>query len=325
MNLQDIYGPVQAELEMTEKYLAEVSRSRNAAISEAVFNVLNAGGKRLRPALLLIAAKACDYSGRDGIKLAASMELMHTASLMHDDVIDHADARRGVPTINSKWGNKTAILAGDYVYSKAIGILAEYGDFEVMRTVSTSVATMAEGEMTQSLSRNNLSLTEEDYLSIISSKTASLISCSCRVGAMLGEVHNGEIDTLAAYGLNLGMAFQITDDLLDISGDSQTTGKPPWKDLYEGSLTLPFIYALSEGDKSDIELIRTSFNPDRQLDKNALTRMRDMLQGYGAIDYGRRKAMDYASACKDDLESLKSSESQESLAMLADYVVARVS
>ena len=193
MDLEAIYKPIREELDVFEGQLRELSPSANAEVAKAVSEILGAGGKRLRPALLLIAAKSCDYAGERAIRLAVVVELIHVASLIHDDVIDEADVRRGVPTINSRWGNRVAVLAGDHLYSKAVDILAKDCAADVVRTVTAAGCSMTASEVSQTLRRDALDVTEEDYLSIVAGKTAALMSCSCRVGAMLGKVQNGEV------------------------------------------------------------------------------------------------------------------------------------
>jgi len=321
MDLKSIYGPVAEELALVEARLVELTRSGNEAISEAV-SAMMSGGKRLRPALLLIAAKACDYAGERAVRLAAAVELVHTASLIHDDVIDNADQRRGKSTVSAGLGNTLAVLVGDNVYSKVMSILAEDGDLKVMQAMADTACTMTEGEAIQSLCRNDISMTEQKYLAIIAGKTAALISCSCRVGAMLGDVRNGEVDILDDYGMNLGMAFQIVDDLLDIKGEDGRLGKSSGKDIREGSLTLPLIYAVREADGKDRQWILDVFESGRR-DETDVARLEDMVFKYGGMEYGLEKAKQYGAACKERLKTLKESESRTSLATLADYVVER--
>lgn len=341
MSLDRIYSHIRDELAVVEERLVEVANSSNKTISAAVMDILKAGGKRLRPALVLLSAKACNQIENDkhtrnstaispcaasarNIELAVAVELMHTASLIHDDVIDNADMRRGIRTLNSRWGNKTSVLVGDHVYAKMISILAEDGDIEIMRAVAEAGSRMTESEVTQSLCRGDMDVSEEKYLAIIAGKTASLISCSCRVGAMLGEIRDGEVEVLGDYGLNLGMAFQITDDLLDVTGDERKLGKHLWSDVRGGSLTLPFIHTMSEAQRKDkgrmIGMLRNG-----EVSRAALAQMKKMVEDYGGIDYCIEKARHYGKACKKRLISLRESEARTSLALLADYVVDRVS
>lgn len=347
MNLEEIYKPVEQELAASGRLLKEMSRSESETISDAVLEILNAGGKRMRSALVLMAAKACcccedtDRTGIDrssagppvtsprgtalerAVQLATAIELIHTASLIHDDVIDKADCRRGVSTVNARWGNRLAVLAGDHVYSKAIGILAEAGDSRVMRNVSSTVVIMSESEMAQTVSRRDVTVSEKEYLSMIAGKTASLLSCSCRVGAMLGNVHDGEVEALGAYGLNLGMAFQITDDLLDVAGDRKTLGKPLGNDIREGRLTLPFIKAMHSACAGEREWICRLFKSNDEVNEGDLARIQSLVAKHGGIEYSLEMAERYADASKSALKSIGASASRTSLEMLADYVVDR--
>jgi len=334
MGLDDIYRHVSVDLESVEERLRELARSESAEISAAVTEVLAGGGKRLRPALVLIATNACNGKEprtspagaalrRRSVDLAAAMELIHLASLIHDDVIDGASLRRGRRTMGEEWGNKTAILVGDHVYSKAVKVLADDGDLDVIKCVAAATCRMTESEMVQSACRHDPGMTEERYLSIIAGKTAALISCSCRVGAMLGGVHNGEADILGEYGFNLGMAFQITDDLLDIRGDEKTMGKCPGTDIREGNLTLPFIYAMKVADKMERKWMMECFVAV-DVDDGQLVRMRNLAEKCGGFDYSLAKAREYSVSCKSRLESMDESEGRRSLTMLAEHVVERI-
>ena len=322
MNLKQIYKPIEKELETVEKRLMELQQSEKESISSVLSDILITGGKRLRPALVLIAAKICDYSGDKNIRLAVAIELVHTASLIHDDVIDNAAFRRGTATINSRWGNKVSILVGDYLFSIVLDLLATDGVLEIMRNITATTCQMTNSEMTQTLCQNDANMTEQRYLSIIAGKTASLISCSCRVGAMLGEVHNGEVDILGDYGRNLGMAFQMTDDLLDFTGDGAKLGKSPGNDIREGKLTLPFIYTMSEAGQADRQWMTDVFTSGR-IDDESLARMTEIVRDCGGIDYTIEKAKQYGSACKDALKLLQQSQCSVALVNLADYVAQR--
>lgn len=322
MNLKEIYKPITSELASVEKRLPELSRSKNKNTAGAISQMLKATGKRLRPALLLTAAKACNYMGARAIDLAAAIEMIHTTSLIHDDIIDDADLRRGVPTAKVRWGNAVAVLAGDHLYARAVELLVGDGDLEIMRTFSAACSEMTESETAQSLDRCRKDVSEKEYLSIIAGKTAVLMSCACRVGAILGKTQNGEADALGEYGMNLGMAFQIADDILDLMGNEQRLGKPTGSDIREGRMTLPLLHAMSVAGKREARKMIKTFDPG-QVDEDLLGRVRDWVEKHGGIDYSRKKVRQYADACKDGLQALRESESRNSLAQLADYVVAR--
>jgi len=324
MKIEDIYKPVISQLETVERKLAELPQVKDPAVADTLREALGAGGKRLRPALVLIAAKTCAYTGERAIRIAVVVELIHTASLVHDDVLDNSDLRRGMPSGNVRWGNRMSILLGDHLYAAAVKKMTEDENVEILRSVATAVGEMTEGEIAQTLSRNDMEVTEEKYFSIIAGKTASLLSCSCRVGALLGTVRNGEVEILSDYGRNLGMAFQITDDLLDITGREDRLGKPLGNDIREGRLTLPLIHTLNVAGKSDREWVKQNFGQGR-LDGKSFARMRDIVAGCGGIEYSLKKAEEFGRTCKQGLLSLEESACRDSLTLLADHVVARVS
>ena len=318
----EIYKPIRQELAIVEKQLNEFLHSEDMFISETVPKILNAGGKRIRPALLLISSKICDSLGKRSIKLASAIELIHTASLIHDDVLDNDTVRRGVPTINSTWGNTIPVLLGDYLYSTVFNMLAEDEDLEIIRCIASTTSKMAIGDLRQLRSQYNLDLSEDKYLSINADKTASLMSCACRVGAMLGNGHNGEVEKLSRYGLNLGMAFQITDDLLDIVAEEKVLGKPLGSDIRGGKMTLPLICVMRNADKNDKEWIGNALR-SKQVDDSSLKRIREMVRHYKGIDYCMQKAEEYGTACKDVLKTLDQSEGHNSLTLFADFVINR--
>jgi octaprenyl-diphosphate synthase len=324
MKLDEIYGPVAGDLVRVESALADMMCCAGSVAAEPLGRILGAGGKRLRPALVIFAARGCRYSGQKSIRLAAAMELIHTASLIHDDVIDEAEVRRNAPTVNAGWGNKGAVLLGDYLYTKVIDALTAEGDLHVLRAVAGAAASMARGEMIQTLRRKSLDVSESEYLGIISAKTASLLSCCCRVGAMLGVHQNGEVEALTEYGLNLGMAFQITDDLLDLTGEESRVGKDLGNDIREGRYTLPLIRAMDVADRGDCEWLKSVLSAG-QTSPDVLRRLREVVERYRGVEYSRRKAREYADAGKARLDVLEESESRRALAMLADYVVGRAS
>lgn len=317
MNPSELFKPITDQLNQVDSDLLRLLQSGDTFVSQSVARIIHAGGKRLRPALLLTSAKMCDYSGNRSVRLAAVVELIHTATLIHDDVVDNDSLRRGIPTMNSQWGGAVSIVTGDYLYSRAFEILAEYGDIEIMRCVASTTSRIAHGDLVQALARDDSSLTEEKYLSIISDKTASLFSCSCRLGAMLGRRINGEVEILSRYGYNLGMAFQITDDILDLTQEDESLGKSVGSDIREGNLTLPLIHTLRVADGKDKEWI-ISMLKSKAIDRNTVKRLRTMAQQYNGIEYSRKKAQAYAGACKKEISALGKSEVTDMLALFAD-------
>jgi octaprenyl-diphosphate synthase len=324
MNYSQILNPIKNELLGVESGLQQFFRTDDRYVSQNVLNTLNAGGKRLRPALLLTAAKMCDNTGNKAIRMAVVVELLHMASLIHDDVIDGHQVRRGVATVNSRIGNAKSVLVGDYLYSKAIEILANEGNVELIRCVTSTANRLARGELIQLQVLGDSTLTEEKYVSIIADKTASLFSCACQVGAMLGPSSNGAADCLANYGYYLGMAFQIADDLLDYTGTKENLGKPIGNDIREGKVTLPLIYTIRVADKKDRQWIERNLLV-KNINEGTIKRMRSMVDHYNGIGYTIRKAQEYVALCKDVIDKLGQSEIAQSLTSFADYSVYRVS
>jgi len=278
----------------------------------------------LRPALVLLAARVGDHQQQDKIiHIAVVVEMIHTATLIHDDIVDKSDLRRGQATINSKWGNGISIILGDYWYSKAFSILYNLEVPEILETLLKVINTMCVGELEQLKRCYDLSLTEGEYLEIVEKKTASLMSSCCKSGALIGGTSQREMQCLSNYGLNLGIAFQIADDCLDLVGSEERMGKSLGSDLLEGKLTLPLIHTISVASKRDSEWIKNTFE-SRQINSSALNLMRDIVKRYGGIEYALRKADEYKKVCKEELKSLREPESRNALSLITDYVVKRV-
>ena len=337
MKLEGIYESIRDQLQLVDDEL------RNRLLSENELRqlneyILNSPGKRLRPALVLLSARVGNHQQdlpahllsplvgepKRGkiIHVAVAIEIIHTATLIHDDVVDKSELRRGQPTINSKWGDGISIILGDYWHSKAFSILYHLEVPEVLETLLKVVNTMCMGELEQLKKCYELSLTEGEYLEIVEKKTAFLMSSCCKLGALVGEVSQREIQSLSNYGLNLGIAFQITDDCLDLVGSEEKMRKSLGSDLFEGKLTLPLIYTISVADKKDREWVKSTFE-SRQINSSTLNQMRDIVRRYRGIEYALRKADEYRKACREELKSLKESESRNALSLIADYVVKR--
>ncbi len=320
MALEEIYRPVEVELAAVEQHLGEYVQEESSIVLRGAAEVLPAGGKRLRPALLLISARACDYMGDRSIRLATAVELIHMASLTHDDVIDGAGVRRGVPSANSRCGNKLSVLVGDHLYAKAVSILAEHGGLEVMRSAADAICKMTDGEIQQTLCSNNAAYVEEgDYLHIIAGKTAALMSCACRSGALLAHGTDGKAEALADFGFNLGMAFQIVDDVFDLVGEEEDMGKCPGSDIREGKLTLPFVHVLRTADEQDRMWLADVFRCG-QFDRGLLCRVREMVSRYGGIEYSLKRAEEYGELCRRGLAAMERCEYRDALASLMDYM-----
>jgi octaprenyl-diphosphate synthase len=289
-------------------------------INQVAEHIIGGGGKRLRPMLVLLAAQACDYRGRDHVLLAAVVEFIHTATLLHDDVVDESDLRRGRSTANALWGNAASVLVGDFLYSRAFQMMVEADDMRVMRILADTTNQIAEGEVLQLLSIHNPDTDEAAYLRVIERKTAVLFEAATRLGGLLAGVEPAQEEALARYGLNLGFAFQIADDVLDYVSDAGTLGKNIGDDLAEGKATLPLIYAIERAPPEQAASLRRAIE-NGGLDSldNIIAAIRDT----GAIERARQRAQDYADAAKAALSTLPHCEARGALSVLADYALQR--
>ena len=314
-----LVGP---ELRAIEEEIARALDSPVALIQEMGGYIASAGGKRLRPILLLLAARLAGYRGPRSTRLGCAVELLHTATLIHDDVVDQASLRRGRPSANAQWGNDASILVGDHLYSKSFSILVRDNDRSVMETLARATVSMTEAEVFQLELKRNGSATAEDYLRIITQKTASFISACCRIGALLGQADAERVEALTRYGLDVGVAFQISDDALDFVADQVRLGKAVGADLREGKRTLPLIATLERASAGDRERIQ-SFLVRRDLSDGEVEEIRRLVVKHDGIEYALGKARSYARSAKEDLAAFPPGEEWETLSLMADYVVDR--
>lgn len=317
---ETIYGPIQTELLEVEATLRAELRSRFPCIDELVRYGCNLGGKRLRPALVLLAGKATGRLTREHIVVAAVVEMIHTATLVHDDVLDEAQLRRHQPTVNARSDNKASVLLGDYLFTHSFYIASTLGSTYACETIGRSTNIVCEGELRQIHSRGRFDLTEEQYLQMIEAKTAELCACCCRLGAHYAAVEPAVEQRLERFGRNLGIAFQITDDLLDVLGDESLTGKSLGTDLQQRKLTLPLIRLLDQTPpEARDDLLAIFSRPDDEM-REALS---DWLKSTDAIAYSKRRAAHFASQAAEQLEGLPSNEALETLKTLPDFVLQR--
>ena len=314
-----LVGEALAEVE------AEIRRELSSPvplIEEMGGYIAGAGGKRLRPILLLLAAGLARYRGPRAVRLACVVELLHTATLIHDDVVDQAPLRRGRPSANAQWGDDASVLVGDHLYSKSFAMLVRDNDRGVMETLARATVSMTEAEVFQlQLKRSGLT-SEEDYLRIITQKTASFMSACCRIGALLGAATPAQTEALTRYGLDIGIAFQISDDALDFTADQARLGKAIGADLREGKRTLPLIAMLERVPTAEAERVRTALRR-RTLEAAEIEHIRRLVLEHDGVDYARARAHAFAQAAKTDLEAFAPSEERETLALVADFVVDR--
>lgn len=322
MNIEEVWDYYREDLKRVEESLQENLKSQAPLISQIGNHLLLSGGKRLRPLLVILSSRLCRYKGEADIYLGGIVELIHTASLLHDDVIDEAEIRRGKPVANSIWGDEASILVGDYLYSKALKLAVGLKNQRIMDTLSEATTTMSEGQILELLKINNPDITEEEYLKMVEAKTAALISACCRVGAIISEVKEEEEEALASYGLNLGMAFQLADDVLDYRADEVKLGKTLGKDLDEGKITLPLIHFLKKGKLEEVEKVKEIIKRDgfRSEDLEFILKL---MNKYNSLGYCLNMAKGYLMKAKDVMTIFKDTPPKEALFAVADYVIDR--
>ena len=313
---------VGSEMRAIEEAIARQLDSPVSLIREMGDFIAGAGGKRLRPILLLMASRVAGYSGPRAVRMGCVVELLHTATLIHDDVVDQAPLRRGRPSANARWGDDASILVGDHLYSKSFALMVEDGTAAVLETLARATVSMTEAEVLQLECKRSGSTSEADYLRIITQKTASFISACCRIGALVAGAAEGQVEALTRYGLDIGIAFQLSDDSLDFVADQGRLGKAIGADLKEGKRTLPLIATLeraapAERDRIQSVLKRHSGDPGEIED------IRQLVERYGGVEYALGRARAYAQSAKEALAGFSSSDDKDTLLLIADFVVAR--
>ena len=316
----DVQALVAADMAAVDALIRARLASDVVLINQIAEHIIGGGGKRLRPMLVLLAAQAANYRGDHHVLLAAVVEFIHTATLLHDDVVDESDLRRGRKTANALWGNAASVLVGDFLYSRSFQMMIEADDMRVMRILADTTNRIAEGEVLQLLNIHNPDVDEAAYLRVIERKTAVLFAAATRLGGLLGGVPAPQQDALARYGLNLGFAFQIADDVLDYVSDSATLGKNIGDDLAEGKATLPLIYAIERTDAARAASLRRAIETGGldSLD-NIVAAIRDS----GALERARERAQAYADAAIAALSTLPQTAAREALHVLAHYALKR--
>ncbi|MFP4274822.1 MAG: polyprenyl synthetase family protein [Paracoccaceae bacterium] len=299
--------------------------SRHAPrIPEVTAHLIEAGGKRLRPMLTLASARMCGYTGEHHVHLAAAVEFIHTATLLHDDVVDESAQRRGRPTANLLWDNKSSVLVGDFLFARSFQLMVESGSLRVLDILSDAAATITEGEVLQLTAARDLATSEEIYLQVVRGKTAALFSAATEVGGVLAGVPEDQVRALHAYGDALGIAFQIADDLLDYQGDPSATGKNLGDDFRERKLTLPLIKAVALADAEERAFWKRTIARGDQQDSDLETAM-GLMQRHGALSATRDDALAWAARARAALATLPPHELRDMLGELSDYVVSRIS
>ncbi|MEC9258140.1 MAG: polyprenyl synthetase family protein [Candidatus Poribacteria bacterium] len=312
------------DLEAIERILLEETRIHYDFVDDAVRHVIEGGGKRLRPVLLILSSKACGYTGEDAHILAACIELIHVASLVHDDVLDEAPIRRSQVTLHSRWGNKVAVLVGDYLHARVLSMLASRGsDDPALEILANAAQAMCEGEVIHAYKNGDFEICQNNYLKIVELKTGKLISASCHTGAMLGTKNPEYVNALIAYGELIGIAFQIIDDLLDFVADPEKFGKQPFKDLREGKLTFPMIYVRENCTGEERKKLEDIFNAVEFAGDQTIEWMSQLLDSYAVKSYCLEVAQEYVDRAQIALNVLPNTDAKVALNDLAESLVSR--
>ena len=320
--MDQVWSHYKDVLDEVEEQIKKGLDSEVMLINKVAYHILNSGGKRIRPLLLVISAQLCSSMDKRHILLAGMVEFIHTATLLHDDVLDNAEVRRGIPAARVLWGNQASILVGDYLYTLAVCQAVKMENFEINYLLSTTCRRMSEGETLQLFHSRDLNLTEATYLQIIEYKTATLLSASCRLGGIIGDESDEKKEALSRYGRNLGMAFQVADDTLDYVADRARLGKSPGKDIKEGKITLPLLHLLQNCAPKERKELKQLIRKESLLKKD-FSRVIGLMEEHGSIAYARQKAQDYANRAKNDLSVFSDSIHRQALCTVADYVVRR--
>ncbi len=310
------------DLEKVDQEFRNNLRSNVPIISAIGEYLLLSGGKRFRAKLLLLSSKLCGYHGDLHISMASLIEFIHTATLLHDDVVDRAELRRGTDSANSKWGDEVCVLVGDFLFTKCFSLLVQSGNWKILQTISKATTIMAEGELEELIKTNDLSLTEDGYLSIITRKTAFLISAATQIGAILGNVFEEKERALSDFGMNVGIAFQLIDDNLDYTSNEEEFGKKIGIDLQDGKITLPLISTLHHCNQEEEAIIRETVESN-PITKKAFFRVVEIIERHHGIQYTLEKARGYVERAKEHLRLFPNSKEKEALYALADYVLER--
>ena len=322
LRLSNLYSNIKKDLEKVEEELKLFSSSPNKLIHEVSSYLFQKSGKRIRPALLLLCSKLLGYKGKEHILMSTLVEAIHTASLIHDDIIDNSKIRRGRESIHARWGPNITVLLGDYLYIKALGLSLQSKHRQIIQILTSISAKMVEGELYEYYLSGNLDLAEKDYLDIINKKTASLFSASCQIGGILGRASKREENFLIEYGANLGMSFQIIDDLLDFTGDEKILGKPILSDLSEGRITLPLIYTLNNDGRANQKRVMELLRQKNQ-DKQSLEEILEIVKSNGALDYTYKKAEEFSFKSREIISQFPKSIHQEALSLLSEFILKR--
>jgi len=320
VDIQSIYSLIKDDMSAVDTMIQSRLQSDVVLINQLGHYIINSGGKRLRPALAILCARACGYKEQHHINLATIIEFIHTATLLHDDVVDNSDMRRGRETANNLWGNEASVLVGDFLYTRSFEMMVEMGSMRLMQILSHTTNVIAEGEVLQLLNCNDPDTTEENYLQVIHHKTAKLFEAAGQLGAVISDSGTDVEQAMSSYAMHLGSAFQLVDDLLDYSESSETIGKNIGDDLAEGKPTLPLIYAMKHGSPEDSQLIREAIEKGQ---RDKINEIIEIIKKTGAIEYTAQAARNEVEQAKQSLSIIDESEYKTALISLADFSINR--
>jgi octaprenyl-diphosphate synthase len=321
--LSQIFEPIRADLEKVDQEFARHVQSKVQLIPQIGQYIQTSGGKRIRPAVLLMASRLVGYQGDRSILYAAVVEFIHTATLVHDDIIDDSDLRRGRLAVHSRWGNDITVLLGDYLYIKSMAMALTHDELDIIRLLCDVTLRMIEGELYQLTKNGDADITEDEHFDIMRRKTAHLFGGCAQIGGMLNKLSGDPAQALWEYGFNLGMAFQIVDDLLDFTGDAAAVGKPIGSDLREGKVTLPLIHLQQHEPGGRGAAIVRDVIASRTVTSELWHELQRALKEHASIDYAYRKAVEFAERAKKPLYAFPPSSERDALLALPDYVLAR--
>jgi len=320
--MTDVWEAYRLELDGVENQVRTNLNSSVTLVNTVAAHILNSGGKRIRPLLLLLSARLCGYSGFEHHQLGSLVEFIHTATLLHDDVVDDAEIRRGRQTARKVWGNQISILVGDYLYSKAMCQVVEFRSQGINEVLAEACKKMAEGEVLQLYYNGNPDIPETDYIKIVEHKTAGLIAASCRMGAILADASDAQQEALFRFGQYVGIAFQVADDTLDYTANGDSLGKTLGQDFRQGKATLPLLHLLHHCSDADRQMIKDRMET-RTLAGDDLERLIHLMQEYGSIAYALDRAQAYIAAAQRELNLFEESTAKRALSVAAEYMGAR--
>ena|SRR5689334_11621682 len=321
-SMADVWEAYRHELDGVEDRINKNLDSSVALVNTVAAQILSGGGKRIRPLLLLLSARLCGYASQEHHQLGSVVEFIHTATLLHDDVVDEADLRRGKKTARKVWGNQISILVGDYLYTKAMVRVVEFRSQGINEVIAEACNKMAEGEVLQLYYNGNPGIPESDYIKIVEHKTAALIAAACRMGAILADATEVQQESLFRFGQYLGIAYQVADDNLDYIADGASLGKTIGQDLRQGKATLPLLHLLQHCSEHDRHMIKDRMET-RTLNTTDLDRILLLMAEYGSVTYAMDRARTYIAAAKRELELFEDSTARRALAVIADYMITR--